>query len=143
MWRDTIIERKKEKNVTNKWIATTANLPERTVSRILSGETPDPSISIVCQIAYALDISLDELFPGSSSFLGGKRLKEVLTEHQKLVDEYELLKAKFDLINAENDVLKNKVASLTTENELAKMQLKHKEELLALHNFYNKLMPNN
>jgi hypothetical protein len=30
---------------------------------------------------------------------------------------------------------------LTAEVELLRMQLKHKEELLALHNYYNKLLP--
>jgi hypothetical protein len=39
-------------------------------------------------------------------------------------------------------MLKAKNAALTTEIELLKKELLHKEELLALHNFYNKLKSN-
>jgi hypothetical protein len=40
------------------------------------------------------------------------------------------------LISVENDMLKAKVAALTTEIELLKKELEHKNELLALHNYY-------
>lgn len=44
-----------------------------------------------------------------------------------------------DMIAAENAVLKEKIAALTAENNLLSMQLKHKEEIIAIHNYYNKL----
>ena len=43
------------------------------------------------------------------------------------------------MVLAENTILKDKVATLTAEIELLNMQLKHKEEIIAIHNYYNKL----
>lgn len=43
---------------------------------------------------------------------------------------------------AENAILKEKVTALTSENEMLKMQIMHKDEIIALHNYYNKLKPN-
>jgi hypothetical protein len=44
--------------------------------------------------------------------------------------------AERDSIAVENEMLKVKNAALTMENELLKKELAHKEELLALHNYY-------
>ena len=46
------------------------------------------------------------------------------------------MEAQRDMVFAENEMLKAKNAALTTENELLKTELTHKEELLALHNYY-------
>ena len=143
MWHDIIRKQKKALNVSNKWIADKAKLPERTVSRIISGETPDPSLSNVCQIAYALDLSLDDLFPGSSAILGGKRVKETLNDYNKLSEEYSALRAEYDLLKAEKAVQDAKVVALSAENDMLRLKLEHKEEIIALHNYYNKLKSNN
>ena len=41
------------------------------------------------------------------------------------------------------EVLKNKIAALTAENDLLRLKLEHKEEIISLHNYYNKLKSNN
>ena len=41
------------------------------------------------------------------------------------------------------EYFEEKVTALTSENELLKMQLLHKEELLAVHNYYIKQKMNN
>jgi hypothetical protein len=51
----------------------------------------------------------------------------------------EVVEAEKDILTAENAILKDKVAALTAENDLLKMKLLHKEELLAVHNYYTKL----
>lgn len=60
-----------------------------------------------------------------------------------LQENVDVVTAERDLIIAENAILKDKVSTLTAENDMLKMQLKHKEEIIALHNYYNKLIPNN
>ena len=43
------------------------------------------------------------------------------------------------LLSAENSVLKDKVNALSAENDLLRIKLEHKEEIISLHNYYNKL----
>ena len=40
---------------------------------------------------------------------------------------------------AEKAVQDAKIVTLTAENDILRMKLEHKEELLALHNYYNKI----
>ena len=40
------------------------------------------------------------------------------------------------LLQAENSILKDKNGTLTAENDLLRMTLEHKEEIIALHNYY-------
>jgi hypothetical protein len=40
-------------------------------------------------------------------------------------------------------MLKSKIAAMATEIELLKKELQHKDEIIALHNYYNKLKPCN
>ena len=54
-----------------------------------------------------------------------------------------VITAERDLVTAENAILKDKVVTLTAENDMLKMELKRKDEIIALHNYYNKLKPNN
>jgi septal ring factor EnvC (AmiA/AmiB activator) len=46
-------------------------------------------------------------------------------------------------IVAENESLKTMNAALTDKIAILEMQLKHKDELLEVHNFYNKLISHN
>jgi hypothetical protein len=46
-------------------------------------------------------------------------------------------------LKAENERLKVDNAKLDTELKLLKQELQHKDELLELHKFYRKLIPNN
>jgi len=132
MWLENLQEMKKSKGMSSKQIAEATNLPERTVKRIFSGDTDNPYVDTLQRIVTALGGSLDEVFADTKVVVGDKTLV-VLQENVEVVT------AERDLITAENAILKDKVAALTAENELLKMQLKHKEEIIALHNYYNKL----
>ena len=44
--------------------------------------------------------------------------------------------------SAENAILKAKVDALTAEVEMLKREIQHKDEIIAIHNYYNKLKPN-
>lgn len=132
MWLENLIALKKEKGMKSKEIAEKTHLPERTIKRIFAGETEHPRIDTLYIIIKALGGSLNDIFADTNLVVANEQLVEI-KETAKVVE------AEKDIISAENAILKEKVAALTSENELLKMQLLHKEELLALHNYYNKL----
>lgn len=134
MWLDNLKDLKNTKVMTTKQIADKANLPERTVARIFSGDTPNPYIDTLHRIVKALGGSLDGILADTKAVVGGETLAT-------LQEDIGVVEAERDLIIAEKALLTDKVTALTAEVELLRMQLKHKEELLALHNYYNKLLP--
>jgi transcriptional regulator with XRE-family HTH domain len=132
MWLDNLKELRKQKgNPTYKQIADEANLPEKTVARIFSGETDHPYMDTIQRIVSVpcLDGSLDAIFADTKVVVATETVAE-------LQETKEVITAQNDLISVENDMLKTKVAALTTEIELLKKELEHKNELLALHNYY-------
>jgi transcriptional regulator with XRE-family HTH domain len=136
MWLDNLKELKKRTGMSSKQIAEKTNLPERTVVRIFSGDTDNPYVDTLHRIVSVLGGSLDDILADTKVVVGEKNLVT-------LQENVEVATAERDLIAAENTILKDKVAALTAEIEMLKMQLNHKEELLALHNYYNKIKPNN
>ena len=131
MWLDNLKELKKSKGLTSKQIAELTNLPERTVTRIFSGDTDNPYVDTLHRIVTVLGGSLDDILADTKVVVGDKNLA-VLQENVDAVT------AELDLIIAENATLKDKVNVLTAENELLRLKLSHKEEIIALHNYYNK-----
>ena len=136
MWLDNIKELKKAKGMSAKQIADATKLPERTVTRIFSGDTDNPYVDTLHRIVTVLGGSLDDILADTKVVVGDANLVT-------LQENVDVVTAERDLIIAENAILKDKVATLTAENDMLKMQLKHKEEIIALHNYYNKLLPNN
>lgn len=134
MWLDNLKELKKQTGMSSKQIADKTNLPERTVVRIFSGDTDSPYADTLHRIVTALGGSLDDILADTKVVVGEKSLAT-------LQDDVATVTAERDLLSTENAILKDKVNALTAENELLKMQLMHKEELLALHNYYNKIKP--
>lgn len=135
MWLDNLKEMKRMTGKSSKQIADLTKLPERTVTRIFAGETDHPRVDTLHLIVTALGGSLNDIFADTNVVVA----TESLVEAKEIVD---VVEAERDLILVENEMLKTKNAALTTEIELLKKELQHKEELLALHNYYNKLKPN-
>ena len=135
MWLDNLKELKQEKKMTTRQIAEKANLPKKTVTRVLSGHTTNPYIDTLDRIATALGCSIGDILAGTKAVVGDSNLSTL----QESVD---VVTAERDLLQAENAILKDNVAALTAEINMLKMQLMHKEEIIALHNYYNKLNPN-
>lgn len=135
MWLDNLKELKKAKGMSSKQIAEKTNLPERTVIRIFSGDTDNPYVDTLHRIVTVLGGSLDDILADTKMVVGDKNLATL----QESVD---VVTAERDVLKAENAILKENEANLTAEIKMLKMQLLHKEELLALHNYYNKLTPN-
>ena len=136
MWLDNLKEMKRMTGKSSKQIADLTKLPERTVNRIFAGETDHPRVDTLHLIVTALGGSLNDIFADTNVVVA----TESLVEAKEIVG---VVEAERDLILVENEMLKTKNAALTTEIELLKKELQHKEELLALHNYYNKLKPNN
>ena len=132
MWLDNLKELKKEKGMSVKQIAEATSLPERTVTRIFSGDTDNPYVDTLHRIVTVLGGSLDAIFADSKAVVGNANLIA-------LQDENDLLKSENNILKAENSVLKDKVATLIAENNLLSIKLEHKEEIISLHNYYNKL----
>lgn len=129
MWLDNLKELKKKAGMSAKQIAEKTRLPERTVSRIFSGDTDNPYVDTLHRIVAVLGGSLDDILADTKAVVATESLVEVQ-------ESANVIEAQRDLIAAENDMLKDKVAALTAENDLLTRELKHKEELLAVHNYY-------
>ena len=136
MWLDNLKELKKKTGMSAKQIADKTKLPERTVNRIFSGDTDNPYVDTLHRIVTVLGGSLDDILADTKVVVATESLVEVK-------ENANVIEAERDLIIAENAILKGKVDTLTTENEMLKMEIKHKDEIIALHNYYNKLKPNN
>ena len=120
MWLENLKELKKAKGMTTKQIADATKIPESTIKRIFSGDTDNPYVDTLRRIAIALDSSLDEIFAETKVVVATDAVKENTLE-------LEMLRAK--------------VASQETEILLLKEQLKHKDEILSLINYFAKRNP--
>ena len=136
MWLDNLKELKKKTGMSSKQIAEKTHLPERTISRILAGETDHPYADTLDLIVKALGYDLGDIFADTKVIVATDDLVEIK-------ENVDIVEAEHDRILVENEMLKTKNAALTMEIELLKKELQHKEELLALHNYYNKLKSNN
>ncbi len=129
MWLDNLKELKKQTNMSVKQIAEMTNLPERTINRIFSGDTDNPYVDTLHRIVTVLGGSLDDILANSKAVVATESLVE-------LKENVDVAEAQLDLIAVENEILKTKNTALSTEIELLKNELAHKDELLALHKYY-------
>lgn len=114
MWLEKIIETKKAQGLTSKTMAERSrmHLTERTIIRILNRETKAPKIDVILDVGATVGLTAQQLF------------------------------AETDLVpfdRGEIEQLKDQVRELSAENELLRLKLSHLEELLAVHNHYNKI----
>lgn len=133
MWLDNLKELKAKTGMSSKQIAEKTNLPERTVIRIFSGDTDNPYVDTLRRIVAVLGGTLDDLFAESKIVVGNQNLAALQSEVERLT-------AKNSMLAAENVILKDKNVTLATENDLLRMKLEHKEEIISLHNYYKTLL---
>lgn len=133
MWLDNLKELKKNKGMTCKQIADATKIPESTIKRIFSGDTDNPYVDTVRRIAIALDSTLDEIFAETKVVVATETLAEVK-------ENTEVVEAQKEVIEIKNDMLEAKIAAMTMEIELLKKEIQHKDELLALHNYYKSVI---
>ena len=140
MWHENLLEIIKEKKLTPKQIAEGGNLPEKTVTRVISGKTANPYIDTLHRFSVALGCSLSDILVGTKAVVGDINLSALQESLDLAIAEKETISAAHDVALAENAILKDKVAALSAELDLTKMELKHKEEIIALHNYYARIL---
>ena len=133
MWLENLKELKKKTGMSSKQIAERTRLPERTVNRIFAGESEHPYADTLDLIVKALGYDLGDIFADTGVIVATTELVEIK-------ESVDVVEAERDLTLAENEMLKAKNAALTTEIELLKKELQHKDELLALHNYYKSVI---
>lgn len=132
MWLEKLKELKKSSGMSAKQIADATKIPESTIKRIFAGDTDNPYVDTLRRIVDVLGGSLDELFAES-------KMRVANTDLVTLQAEYDKLQAEFVNLQAENVSLKDKVVTQAAELDRLRLTLEHKEEIISLHNYYNKL----
>ena len=140
MWREKIIEAKKANNITTKMMSEKVRLPEQTITRILSGKTATPRIDTVLDLGDSVGLSPMDLFSDTTAVLSDKNMSLVQEELDKANAALSALQTEFASLSEETTELRVKNVTLQAENDMLKMKLEHKEEIIALHNFYKSLM---
>jgi transcriptional regulator with XRE-family HTH domain len=128
MYRYRLEEIRKEKNITNKRWSEESGVSIDTIGRILHPENPDkdsPRVNTLVDLCKALGIELWEIF-----YLGDRSFVSLQAEVTTLKSERDALIAENAILREKIDLLKDKVDSL-------------KDDLIATHNYYNKLKVNN
>ena len=138
MFRERISEEKKRLNLSARTMSDTSRLqlPEETIRRVLSGKTADPGISTVLDLAETVGLKPYELFMDETLAAEFKVFLDLKSRSEET--EAERIR-----IIAENESLKATNAGLVDRIRVLEMMLEHKEEIIALHNHYNKLKSGN
>ncbi|MBC8544092.1 MAG: helix-turn-helix domain-containing protein [Clostridia bacterium] len=77
---------KEERKLTTKQISELSGIPESTISRILSGQTDNPSFDTICALVRAMGGSLDE-FTGIQSSADAPESLALVDLYEKMIDE--------------------------------------------------------
>ena len=134
MWLEKLNDAIVKSGMSNKNLAEKSCVSEKTIIRIRkSGGASLPSLDTLGELCSALGTTLEEIFSESNARLASG---DLIT----LQNEVERLTAENGLLVAENTMLKDKVGVLTTEIDLLRTKLEHKEEIIALHNYYNSII---
>lgn len=138
MFRERILEEKKRLNFSARTMSDMSKLhiPEETISRVLSGKTADPGISTVLDLAEAVGLKPYEVFMDATLAAEFKTFLEL----KSMSEETEAERIR---IIAENETLKATNAGLVDRIRVLETLISHKDEIIALHNHYNKLNQNN
>lgn len=141
MWRERILEAKKAKNISTKTMSerTGGHLPERTITRILSGETEFPRIDTILELGQSVGLSAQEVFAETNSIVGDRDLAALQVQLEAHIADKEIIFKQFEDLQGEVGVLRDKIVALTAENDMLRMKLELKEEIIAIHNYYNKI----
>ena len=127
MWRDKLIEIKKEKNITTREWSQFSGVPVDTINRIVNSKKEKkefPRIDTIEDLCYGLGVEVWEIF-----YLGDRSLVSLQAEINNLKTERDTLVAENAVLKDKIDTLKDKVDSL-------------KDDIIAVHNYYNKIKPN-
>lgn len=140
MWLENLIELKKRTGMSSRQIAEMENLSEKSVSRVFSGESKNPGVDLVRRIIHALGGSWSEIFAESGAVIGSQDMATLQAEVNRLAEENALLTKSLNIVNIDLASQNEKVSVLEHENEMLQIALKHKDEIITLHNHYCSLL---
>jgi transcriptional regulator with XRE-family HTH domain len=124
---------KEASKMTYEQIAQISGTPLSTVKNIFTGKC-EPLASTLHRIVTPLGGSLDEVLADTNIVLSPKTLAEVQ-------ENAEVIEAERDLVLAELEMLRAKTTAQEAEILLLKERLQHKDELLAVYNYFTKIKP--
>lgn len=124
---------KEASKMTYEQIAEESKTPLSTVKHIFSGKA-EPLASTLYRVVKALGGSLDDVLADTNVVLSPKTLAEVQ-------EKADVVEAERDLVLAELEMLRAKTAAQETEILLLKKDIQHKDELLAVYNYFTKIKP--
>lgn len=139
MWLDRINQIKNEKGFKTKTIADRTRLPERTIARILSGETAHPYIDTVLSIVDALECSLEEIFIDTKAVISSNDLMVLQDKLTALTEERNDLIAEKNELLSKISAMNERIIELSSEVKVLNREIEHKEEIIAIHNHYSKI----
>ncbi len=139
-WLINLIELKNRTDISLKQIAEKENLSEKSVSNVFLGKSKNPGVDLIRRIIHALGGSWRDIFGESDAVIGSQDLATLQAEVDRLTEENTLLTSRLDIANLDLAVQKEKVIALENENKMLNLRLEYEEKLLAVHNFYNKLI---
>ena len=136
MWREKICEAKKANNITTKMMSEKIHLPEPTIKRILSGKTETPRIDTVLDLGEAVGLSPWELFSESTAVLSDKTMTLLQEQADKATATLTALQDAYAELSKEAAELRLKTVTLQAEVDMLQMQIKYKDEIIAVHDYY-------
>lgn len=123
MWRDRVLEAKKSKNITTKSMSEFTGMTEKTISRMLNGETNDPYVGNVIMLGASVGLSPMEIFAETGLVVGSQDLAAAQAEVERLTAE--LAESTLEVAR-----LKGENAALDAEKDLLQIKLEHRDELI-------------
>ena len=142
-WRINLQEHRERVKMSYKQIADKVGASEKTISRIFVGEAKNPGTDLMNRIIHALGATWIEIFGESGAVIGGQDLVALQAEVDRLTEENARLNGNLNIANIDIVVYKDKISALESEIKILRLKLEYEEKLVAVHNFYNKLNPNN
>ena len=131
LWRQALIDFRHKIDMPYRVIAEKANLSEKGVGRIFTGEAKNPSIDDIRRIMTAMGASAREIFGESSAVITTEDIDKLKADNLRLTNENNAL-------IAENLVLSNKVKELEASNTLLSIKLEYEQKITSLHYYYTK-----
>lgn len=140
MWLDKIIEEKRKKNITTKMMAEKSRIPEQTITRILSKKTEFPRIDTVLDLGASVGLTARDLFDETISVIGDKSITVLQEELDRANAALAELQEKNEAMTAVIDALKNTLDETQHENDILRVKLECKDELIRLYNRYTTII---
>lgn len=126
--RERLLEEKKKLNISTRSMAERSRLklPENTIKRVLSGETSDPGVGTVSDIAETLGMQPYEIFMDSVTAAEFKAYLEL----KNMADEAQAERVR---LVAENEDIKLINKKLSDKIEALEMMIAHRDDMLQVY----------